>query len=51
MLRVTIELFPRGSVTQAKVLSQIFVINDGSGDLAHGNYKEIKIKELMGATL
>lgn len=39
MLRVTIELVPFGVETQAKVLGRIGIVNDGSGDLAIGNYE------------
>lgn len=39
MLRVTIELFPQGSVVRSILLSQDYIINDGSGTVEHGNYK------------
>jgi hypothetical protein len=49
MIRVTVELFPRGSVREGKILSQFFIINDGTGDRLWGNYqvsKKSKIKQI-----
>ena len=38
MIRVTIELFPRGSVRRSRVISTIVIANDGTGSLTNGNY-------------
>lgn len=38
MLRVTVELFPHGQVSQGKILKQVFIANDGTGTPELGNY-------------
>ena len=39
MLRITIEFLPGGSEARARRLGTACIVNDGSGDPAHGNYK------------
>jgi hypothetical protein len=39
VIRVTIELVPRGVESQAKVLHVAKIWNDGSGNLVRSNYK------------
>ena len=38
MLRVTVELFPHGSVSGGRILSQTYIVNDGTGTFESGNY-------------
>lgn len=37
-LRITIEMLPKGDDTQTYILAQGVIANDGTGDLATGNY-------------
>jgi hypothetical protein len=41
MLRVTVELIPHGNLDKVETLGVAVITNDGSGDLAVGNYKYI----------
>ncbi len=45
MLRVTIEMLPRGSEEDAYVLGRVFITNDGTGSLTVGNYDVELTKE------
>ena len=38
MLRITVELCPRGDTSRPKHLGTAYIINDGSGDPDIGNY-------------
>ncbi len=38
MIRVTVELVPRGDESQARVLAQGVIVNDGTGTLSTGAY-------------
>lgn len=38
MIRVTIELVPRGDESKKKHLGTAEIVNDGTGDIATGNY-------------
>lgn len=39
MIRVTVELFPMGNISRSTILSQTFIVNDGTGTLDLGNYR------------
>lgn len=39
MIRVTIELVPRGDESRTRVLAVGTIVNDGSGTLQRGNYR------------
>ena len=39
MIRITIELYPRGDYNAAKTLGVMDIWNDGTGDIKTGNYK------------
>lgn len=39
MIRVTIELVPRGDETKTRILCRGIIANDGSGTLRRGNYR------------
>jgi hypothetical protein len=39
MIRVTIQLIPRGDETKARHMGTVEIANDGTGDQALGNYK------------
>jgi len=38
MIRVTIEIFPVGSVRQGKIAGKALIVNDGTGAKTRGNY-------------
>lgn len=39
MIRVTVELVPRGDESRALILARGVIANDGSGTLRRGNYR------------
>lgn len=39
MIRVTVELVPRGDESRARILCRGLIVNDGSGTLRTGNYR------------
>lgn len=38
MLRVTIEMLPKGDATRPRILGQMLIANDETGTLTEGNY-------------
>ena len=38
MLKVTIKLLPQGYSVNSKILKEMYIINDGTGDVDIGNY-------------
>lgn len=39
MIRVTIEMVPKGDDARARILAQGVIVNDGTGTLADGSYR------------
>lgn len=39
MLVVTIDLLPQGDESKKETIGKMFIINDGTGDVATGNYQ------------
>lgn len=38
MIKITVEFFPHGSVDNKRVIAHGYIINDGTGTPARGNY-------------
>lgn len=38
MLKVTVEIWPFGDSDQRRTLAEMFIINDGTGNIETGNY-------------
>lgn len=44
MLRITVELLPKGDASRSRHLGTAYITNDGSGDTQHGNYTVVLSK-------
>lgn len=50
MLRVTVELVPRGIESKARKIATMTIANDGTGNLSTGNYKGVLHAEYTAPT-
>lgn len=50
MIRVTVELLPKGDATRARVLGRMEIANDGTGNGEEGNYQATLHAEYTPAT-
>lgn len=50
MIRVTVQLIPKGDETRARTLGTMEIANDGTGDIETGHYKGTLHAEYTGAT-
>jgi hypothetical protein len=49
MIRVTIQMIPRGDETKARHLGTVEIANDGTGNAQSGNYK-VRLSRMDSAT-
>ena len=46
MIKVTIELFPKGSEENSRLLGECYIANDGTGTVNRGNYDYVLFNKL-----